>query len=226
VTKQGKSIFVNRFINGDTNNGNNHCCYVPTESLDIKKSFCKIMDKNIKVELWDTNHIVLNSPIIKTYYKISNGFIVICDYDKIESFNFAERQIDNINNYSNCHNNIFLIVNLKKKNFDPIAIQYAEQRIKHIEDKYSIKAHYMDLTLFNKHDKIFNKFMNSVLFRKVGEDLKHKKKKNNKMSNHSSNDINKHSCHAFDLTKKRNSLLGKNSLNDMFSKLNHKQLIY
>ena len=114
----GKSLFVNRFTSGL--NSLSNMKYQPTVSLEIKKTFAKLMDKNIKIELWDTNISVQNSPIIKSkffkfnflaYYKISNGFILIADYERIDSFTSLEKQIENIINLSNFHNNIFFIVN-------------------------------------------------------------------------------------------------------------------
>lgn len=49
------------------------------------------------------------------YYKISNGFILIADYEKMESLNFIEKQIENIFNNSNFHSSILFIINKRKK---------------------------------------------------------------------------------------------------------------
>jgi hypothetical protein len=58
----GKTLFVNKFLGAESNTSE----YKPTGSLEIKKGIRKIFDKNIKIELWDTNISILNSPIIKS----------------------------------------------------------------------------------------------------------------------------------------------------------------
>jgi len=170
----GKSLFVNKFISNSNSEfeANMSNKYLPTESLEIKKTFCKVLDKNIKVELWDTNLSMLNSPIIKTYFKISNGFILIADYERIESFNILEKHIENIINLSNFHNNIFFIINQKNsKKIDPILKELIDNKLKNIQDKYNLNPTFMNLSHFDKNEKCFNKYLHKVLIKKIGEKL-------------------------------------------------------
>lgn len=185
-------------------------------SLEIKKTFLHVQDKNIKIELWDTNLSVLNSPIIKSkyitilliskfleykllicsfkslikieififkklliflpftaYFKISNGFILIADYDRAESINFLEKQIENIINYSNYHNNILLILN-RKKNSNKKGIPSVEEKLRSIYDKYNISGVVLDLSKLNRKESSIKNFIQKILHKKLGEKIKDK----------------------------------------------------
>ena len=73
----GKTLFVDRFVSDRNPKKQENKSYVPTEwylikkliyinSLEIKKTFLKILGINSKIELWDTNLSITNSPIINS----------------------------------------------------------------------------------------------------------------------------------------------------------------
>jgi hypothetical protein len=69
----GKSLFISKFLNLSEDENK----YAPTEryvilikiSLEIKKTFSKILEKNIKIEFWDSNYTILTSNIVKSIRK-------------------------------------------------------------------------------------------------------------------------------------------------------------
>ncbi len=105
------------------------------------------------------------------YFKISNGFVLIADYDRVETINFLEKQIENIINYSNYHNNILLILN-KKKNPNNIGISSVDEKLRNLHDKYNINEIVIDLNKFNKKESSTKNFIQNVLLKKIGEKMK------------------------------------------------------
>jgi len=90
-----------------------------TANLEIKKKLIFLQNKAVKMELWDTNVQILNSPIIQTYYKICNGFIFICDINREESIEFITKQIDKALSHKSIKKaNCIIIANTK-----PIPVQ-------------------------------------------------------------------------------------------------------
>lgn len=100
--KVGKTLFIKKIVSSNSNNNNNNNShnynlneYNPTFSLEIIKTIKTISNQKIKIEFWDTCETILNSDIIKTYYKISNGFIIIINKDT--DMNFITKTFDIIN---------------------------------------------------------------------------------------------------------------------------------
>ena len=97
--KSGKTFFIENFENYNNNNNKenknnffNKNCYEPTISLEFKN---KIFN-NIKIEFIDTNENIINDCIIKTYYDLCNGIIIVSN-NLNEDKNFIENQIKKIN---------------------------------------------------------------------------------------------------------------------------------
>ena len=117
--KSGKTFFIENFENYNNNNNKenknnffNKNCYEPTISLEFKN---KIFN-NIKIEFIDTNENIINDCIIKTYYDLCNGIIIVSNNLK-EDKNFIENQIKKINKnekiliFENNNNNMNLFNN-------------------------------------------------------------------------------------------------------------------
>ncbi len=118
--KSGKTFFIENFENYNNNNNNkenknnffNKNCYEPTISLEFKN---KIFN-NIKIEFIDTNENIINDCIIKTYYDLCNGIIIVSN-NLNEDKNFIENQIKKINKnekiliFENNNNNMNLFNN-------------------------------------------------------------------------------------------------------------------
>ncbi len=104
--------------------------------------------------------------------KISNGFILISDYDRVDSLNFLEKQIENIINYSNYHNNILLIINKKQKCIKENPA--FEAKLRNLSEKFNINGEVLDLSKFSKREKCIGSFIQKVLLKKIGEKMKGK----------------------------------------------------
>ena len=117
--KSGKTFFIENFENYNNNNNKenknnffNKNCYEPTISLEFKN---KIFN-NIKIEFIDTNENIINDCIIKTYYDLCNGIIIVSN-NLNEDKNFIENQIKKINKnekiliFENNNNNMNLFNN-------------------------------------------------------------------------------------------------------------------
>lgn len=60
----GKSLFVNKFLNKKTQN--DHENYVHTDSLEISKNLIHLVNKTVKLEIYDTNRVILESQLFKS----------------------------------------------------------------------------------------------------------------------------------------------------------------
>jgi len=63
--KVGKSFFVDKFLNRTIDNNNNNY-YSHTESLEISKNLISLVNKSIKLEIYDTNKVILDSLLFKS----------------------------------------------------------------------------------------------------------------------------------------------------------------
>ena len=76
--KSGKTFFIENFFENYNNKENkksffNKNCYEPTISLEFKNKIFK----NVKIEFIDTNENIINDCIIKTYFDLCNGIIIV-----------------------------------------------------------------------------------------------------------------------------------------------------
>ncbi len=133
----------------------------------------KINEKYIKLELWDTNVKILNSQVIESkhililaYYKICNGFIMVCDISIFDSIKFLEKQIEKIIKISSSYNNIHLYVNMKEDS----KVEEFYHNLNYINtfaEKYFIKPNFVNLSEYdNKKDKLFESFITNSLIKK------------------------------------------------------------
>jgi len=141
----GKSLFVDKFISKDA-----VLSYLPTENMEVKHHTMNLLGKLVKFDLWDTCVNVLSSPIIKTYFNICDGFVIICNLNNINSMAFMENQIEIIlNGRLNMEGvNIFAIVNEERKQSNLINnyVEYLSNLNLLLTRKYNIKLHFMDLS--------------------------------------------------------------------------------
>ncbi len=194
----GKSHFINKLndeSNGTNNykeeydglgvSTKSKHVYIPTLSLEIKKIFYKNraieinneyqsnnynarQEKMVQLEIWDTNFNILTSNIIKTYYKLCNGFMVITDISNLESIKFAEKQIENIINLATYNANIVLIANIKNGiNCD----EYHEsfEYMKYISERFKLSPSYINIEEYSpSSDPIMENFINNLILKKQG----------------------------------------------------------
>jgi len=192
----GKTTLINKILeNIDINSvyskssfGNNENSglqeYIPTQTLEIKKKLINVFNNRIiTVELWDTNTAMTQSNLIKTYYKICQGIIAICNIDNHESIKFIENQLDIIINSSYNDPNILLYVNMNE-NVELNTYYSNLNYLSLLAEKYSLKINYINLTAaFNNAYLQFTRFIYNYLIKKETTMRRSKQKNVNKSSN-------------------------------------------
>jgi hypothetical protein len=124
-----------------------------------------ILGKFIKIEIWDTNVSIINSHLIQTYYKITNGFVMLCEVKNIDSIKFIEKQIEKIIKYSSSNlANIHLFAIFKDdQDFERYNcnIEYLNQNF------HQIKPNFIKLNRYDFNcDSGFTKFIHNCLIKK------------------------------------------------------------
>jgi polynucleotide 5'-kinase involved in rRNA processing len=78
--KSGKTSFIDSIVNLDKNEKNleifENLKYIPTESIDIRKSMIKISSKIIKLEMFDTNKTISNSNVFNCKFIFKSKHII------------------------------------------------------------------------------------------------------------------------------------------------------
>ena len=105
----GKSTFINKLTNSPSKQ--NDVTYSPTSSLEIKKVIKSFGESKVKIELWDTNENIIKSSLIKTYYQIAGGFIIIVDSKT--NFDFIKKQMELIQTVTDSDANFYILYNTK-----------------------------------------------------------------------------------------------------------------
>ena len=119
-TQIGKTLLINNFLEMRRN------MYEPSSGLEIKKKIAKILNKNVRIEFFDTDanfHLKDTSMI---YYKLCDSFIYVIDWRKKESLDYISQLHENILN--NSVSNSFFLINLNtlKTDSDEELKRYAE----------------------------------------------------------------------------------------------------
>jgi small GTP-binding protein len=175
----GKSFLISKLTENSPPSFPAISNYTPTNSLEIKKIVCKLLNKIVKLEFWDTSVNIIQNNLMKTYYKLCNGFILVCDVSNLESIKFIEKQIDVILTHANVEN-IFLFANIKETvNIEEFHLNL--NFLNYLTEKFMIKPVYANLMeySFNK-DMALQKFINNSLIKKL--DSKHNNCNINKKS--------------------------------------------
>lgn len=77
----GKSNLINRFVENEFDEN-----FLPTIGIDLKIKQETIKNTKIKIQFWDTAGQEKNLSVSKSYYKNSNGAILVYDLSNRESF--------------------------------------------------------------------------------------------------------------------------------------------
>ena len=156
----GKSTFIKKLINEESNG--------PTMALEINKTIVNVNNKKVKLEFFDTNTQIINSSIIKTYYKISQGYIAIIDsYQNVDNLLWLKKQIEEIHSAKTFHAKLFLIVNeytdtTKKSNKEQI-----KDFIDELTQKYIVQVKKCDLSKTDFiSDEDFMIYIKDILYTK------------------------------------------------------------
>ena len=153
----GKSLLVQKLISKE----NYDYEYKPTTALDIKKTILDINNKKIKLEMIDTSSSMLNSDIIKTYYQLANGFVIVSDIEHLNKdvqMNSINDNIIKIRKVVGEEAKILLVMNdyqVKDKEL------YGE--VKKYADKNNISLLIEDIDKITNQEINFNKYIDEVL---------------------------------------------------------------
>jgi GTPase SAR1 family protein len=165
----GKSLFVSKLL------GLVKKSYLPTQNLEIHNKIVKLFGKIVKLEVYDTSHNILNDPLINIYYKICNGFVLICNSEDINSVKFLEKQLEYLINLPNTNSdNIIILNNEKKQNPQSVGNLYLASIMK----RYNIKINTLNLNYMDDNKILFDKFFSKILVTKFNRI----KKQSSKMS--------------------------------------------
>lgn len=156
----GKSLFISKLIDKNSSPSN---IYIPTAGLDIRKTNINIDNLTIKLEIIDTNDSILNSNIIKTYYQVCNGCIIISN-NLENDLDYLEKHLEVIHSISS-EPSVMIIVNNCSNDVNNT---FSGSEINNLVRKYYINnKDVVDISKFNKDDDInFKEFIRKLLSKK------------------------------------------------------------
>ena len=146
----GKSLLVQKLISKE----NYDYEYKPTTALDIKKTILDINNKKIKLEMIDTSSSMLNSDIIKTYYQLANGFVIVSDIQ----MSCVNEKIAKIRKAVGIDANILLVINESEQNDKERYVN-----VKEYSSKNNISLLIEDIDKITNQDIPFTKYIEKVL---------------------------------------------------------------
>ena len=146
----GKSLLVQKLISKE----NYDYEYKPTTALDIKKTILDINNKKIKLEMIDTSSSMLNSDIIKTYYQLANGFVIVSDIQ----MSCVNEKITKIRKAVGIDANILLVINESEQNDKERYVN-----VKEYSSKNNISLLIEDIAKITNQDIPFTKYIEKVL---------------------------------------------------------------
>ena len=149
----GKSTLIKRITEEENDE------VTPTTSFEIKKCIKSINDRKVKIELWDTNENIINSPLIQTYFRIADGFIIIIDSNT--KYEYIHKQMELIHNVTYSNAKFYLLNNAKEK--DKTNEKVIEQLKEDFEFEYDICN--LNEFSFDKNNRV-SLFIRNVLNRK------------------------------------------------------------
>ena len=136
----GKTSFIKRFFDNYFSNSN-----LSTLGIDVEKTFVKINDKYIKIDVWDTSGQERLRSIPRKYFIKGDAFLLMYDVTNENSFNELNKWIKDIkDNKKNDENNnenfvIYLVgnkidvINNRKINVEDAENFSKETNIKYVE---------------------------------------------------------------------------------------------
>lgn len=142
--------------------------------MEIKKTIINVNNKKVKLEFFDTNTQIINSGIIKTYYKISQGYIAIIDsLPSVDNMLFLKKQIEEIQSAKTYHEKIFLVVNSNDNNINLKKAgnnkkeEVMNDFLKELQKKYFVLVKKCDISKKELlSDEDFIQYLNDILFTK------------------------------------------------------------
>ena len=159
----GKSTFINKLTNSPSKQ--NDVTYSPTSSLEIKKVIKSLGESKVKIELWDTNENIIKSSLIKTYYQIAGGFIIIVDSKT--NFDFIKKQMELIQTVTDSDANFYILYNTKgstgQESVEELDVDIKEKII-NLQNQFMSEIQVMNVNDFSFEKEIqFQSFLRTIL---------------------------------------------------------------
>ena len=106
----GKTNIVARLVNEHFDSNS-----YTTIGIDFRVKTFNLNGDNIKFQIWDTAGQERFRSLIKSYYRLGSGIIVVFDLSNIESFNSIEKWMHEIENNSdlNIHDIVIMLIGNK-----------------------------------------------------------------------------------------------------------------
>lgn len=171
-----KSALIKKIME-DNNNNDNKCSH--NASLEIKKVIKSIDNRKIQIELWDTNENILNSPLITTYYKIANGFVLIMDENT--NFDFIKSKMEQIQSVIDTDTQFYLLFitkNISVENSINNLPNSIKSSLNEIMSHFLVEIQICDINTFSfEKESKFNLFLRNILKirQKLSKNLSFKK---------------------------------------------------
>jgi len=179
----GKSLLISTLLNKPKTK------YIPTTNLEIHHRVFKHFGKFVKLKLFDTNANILKDSLMKSilflnlvYYKLSNGYILLCNKDDMNSVKYIETQLEYILSNHSFNKKIMILCNkIKKANYitQSKITEECEEYLKRISERFDIKVHYIDVNEVSIEDFLFQKLFDLMLISR-NDEKHHKTSKVNK----------------------------------------------
>jgi len=200
-THIGKTHLIDSFLEFRRNR------YEPSSGLEIKKKIVKIIDKNVRIEFYDTDANFHLKDTSKIYYKLCDAFFYVVDWSKQESVEFISNIHENIFNNSTSNSFFLANLNLRSKNS-----KVCDEKLKSFaDDLNAIYVPLEDVSNFHmKNNTVVNVF-SYVLVKKIKNKNKTKFKKNLTLSEENSNFDKIHPCMGYDQNYKLDSYVKLNN---------------
>ena len=159
----GKSTFINKLTNSPSKQ--NDVTYSPTSSLEIKKVIKSFGESKVKIELWDTNENIIKSSLIKTYYQIAGGFIIIVDSKT--NFDFIKKQMELIQTVTDSDANFYILYNTKgstgQESVEELDV-YIKEKIINLQNQFMSEIQVMNVNDCSFEKEIqFQSFLRTIL---------------------------------------------------------------
>lgn len=159
----GKSTFINKLTN--TPSKINDVTYSPTSSLEIKKVIKSLGNSKVKIELWDTNENIIKSSLIKTYYHIADGFIIIVDSNT--NFDFIKKQMELIQTVTDSDAHFYILYNTKGLNeqdsIDKLDVEIKDKLL-NLQNQFMSEIQVMNVNDFTfEKETQFKSFLRNII---------------------------------------------------------------
>ena len=168
----GKTAMSLRYFDDYTPNTLHYC----TMGLDFRFKLIDVKEKIIRLEVWDTEGGDRGRTMLKHYYKIADGIILIYDITDLNTFKDIRKWMNDIKEETSPNTPIILVGN----KFDSENRAVSEKEGKKLAAELSI-SFFETSVIYNANiDEVFNFMVNAILNAHKGKTIEDIEKEKNK----------------------------------------------